>query len=132
MSLRNTLKILVVDDTSVSRGLLCNSLEDIGMRNVDFCVSGDVAFQRVSREGFHIVISDHHMPGMTGLDLLGNLRMQKSTANVGFILVSGSMNQEILGRAQKLGLNNFLSKLYKKKVLIFQKVLLNSEIHLLD
>ena len=50
------------------------------------------------------------MPGMTGLDLLGNLRMQKSTANVGFILVSGSMNQEILGRAQKLGLNNFLSK----------------------
>jgi two-component system chemotaxis response regulator CheY len=78
--------------------------------NVDACSAGDVALDKATRQGFHIVISDHHMPGMTGLELLARLRSQKSTARIGFILISGSMNKAVLGDAQKWGLNNFLPK----------------------
>jgi two-component system, chemotaxis family, chemotaxis protein CheY len=110
MSLRETVKILVADDTSVSRGLICNALYDIGFTNVDVCNSGDAAFVKATREGFHLVISDQNMPGMSGLELLANLRSQKNTARIGFILISGAMNRETLVAAQKWGLNNFLTK----------------------
>ncbi|SHJ25714.1 two-component system, chemotaxis family, response regulator CheY [Palleronia salina] len=110
MSLREQLKVLVVDDTSVSRGLICNALEEIGIKNVDSCNAGDVALERATRQGFHIVISDYNMPGMDGLQLLEKLRLQKATSRIGFILISGSMKPSILAEAKKLGLNNFLSK----------------------
>ncbi|SFS57548.1 two-component system, chemotaxis family, response regulator CheY [Sulfitobacter marinus] len=110
MSLRETVKVLVADDTSVSRGLICNALYEIGITNVDVCNSGDAAFVKATREGFHLIISDQNMPGMSGLELLANLRSQKTTSRIGFILISGSMTREILAAAQKWGLNNFLTK----------------------
>lgn len=110
MSLCNSLKVLVVDDTSVSRGLICMSLDEIGIKNVDFCNSGTQAFDIATRHGVHIVISDQNMPGMTGIELLEKLRLQKATQRIGFILISGSMNQGLLDDARKWGLNNFMSK----------------------
>ena len=110
MSLRDNRKILVVDDTSVSRGLICMSLDEIGVKNYDSCKSGIEAYDIAVRQGAHIVISDQNMPGMTGVQLLEKLRMQKSTSRIGFILISGSMDQPLLDAANKWGLNNFLPK----------------------
>ena len=110
MSMLDSLQVLVVDDTTVSRGLLCQSLEEIGIRHVDFCRTGDEALAIVNRRGVHLVISDQNMPGLTGTQLLEKLRMQKSTAKIGFILVSGSITQQVLSDAQKWGANNILSK----------------------
>lgn len=110
MSLRNNLKVLVVDDTSVSRGLICMSLDEIGIKNYEACKSGQEAYDIAVRKGMHIVISDQNMPGMSGVQLLENLRMQKSTSRIGFILISGSMDQQLLDAANKWGLNNFLPK----------------------
>ncbi|PZX11352.1 two-component system chemotaxis response regulator CheY [Palleronia aestuarii] len=110
MSLKNTLKVLVVDDTSVSRGLVCMSLEEIGLKNVDFCSSGEKAFDIATRQGVHIILCDQNMPGMSGIQLLEKLRMQRATSRVGFILISGSLSKPLLDEARKWGLNNFLAK----------------------
>ena len=110
MSLRNSLHVLVVDDTSVSRGLICMALDEIGISNVHISKSGEEAYEFATRQGAHIVISDNHMPGMSGIQLLEKLRQQKTTARIGFILISGSMTQDLLTSAQKFGLNNFLPK----------------------
>lgn len=110
MSLQKTLQVLVVDDTSVSRGLICMSLEEIGIKNVDICKSGDEAYDHAVRRGAHLIISDQNMPGMTGIQLLERLRTHKATARVGFILISGSMTQALLDDARRWGLNNFLTK----------------------
>ncbi|WP_165351996.1 response regulator [Salipiger sp. IMCC34102] len=110
MSIKTSLKLLVVDDTSVSRGLVCMSLDEIGFKNVDFCSSGEQAFDIATRQGVHIILCDQNMPGMSGLDLLKKLRMQKSTSRVGFILISGSLTKPLLEEARKWELNNFMPK----------------------
>lgn len=110
MSLKSTLKVLVVDDTSVSRSLICMALDEIGIKNVLICDSAPKAFDMAALQGAHLVISDFNMPGMSGIELLEKLRMNKSTSRIGFILISGSMTKEILASAQKFGLNNFLTK----------------------
>lgn len=110
MSLLQRIKIMVVDDMSVSRGLITQALEEIGFANIDFDKSGSSAFPRISANPVHLVISDYNMPGMNGLDFLEHLRMNSSTRGVGFILVTGSPTQEMLQRGQSLGLNNLVKK----------------------
>lgn len=110
MSLAKQIKVMVVDDMSVSRALLVQSLEDIGIVNIDWQKSGDAAFPRLAASPVHLVISDYNMPGINGLDLLENLRLNQSTRNIAFVLVTGSPSQEMLARGQRLGLNNVVKK----------------------
>jgi len=58
----------------------------------------------------HLVLSDYNMPGMDGLELLRELRQNRSTARVGFILVTGNPTPEIVTKGKALGLNNVIKK----------------------
>lgn len=110
MSLKGKLKVMVVDDMSVSRGLLFQALEEIGMKNVLSSKSGEEALEALIRSPAHLVISDYNMPGMSGLDLLEKLRRNSITAKMGFMLVTGTPTPEVLERGRKLGLNNLVRK----------------------
>lgn len=110
MALKDVLKVMIVDDMSVSRGLMTQSLEEIGIKNIDFQISGADALNRLAVNPAHLIISDYNMPGMSGLDLLEKVRMNKATQKVGFILITGSPSQELLDRGIKLGLNNLIKK----------------------
>lgn len=110
MALRDSIKVMVVDDMGVSRALLTQSIEEMGIQKVTHEKSGDIAFPKLAANPVHLVISDYNMPGMNGLDLLENLRRNQTTRSIGFILVTGTPNQDMLVRAQKLGLNNLIKK----------------------
>ena len=110
MALKDILKVMIVDDMSVSSGLLTQGLEEIGIKNIDFQKSGQDALNRLAVNPAHLVISDYNMPGMSGLDLLESLRSNKMTQQIGFILITGSPSQELLERGVKLGLNNLIKK----------------------
>lgn len=117
MSLKESLKIMIVDDMAVSRGLLTQSLEEIGLKQVDHDKSAESALPRLAANPVHLVISDFNMPGMNGLDLLEKLRANKSTQRIGFILVTGTPTKEILDRGVKLGLNNLVRKPFTTQTL---------------
>lgn len=110
MSLKEQLKIMVVDDTSVSRGLVTRSLDNIGIRHVSQSEHPKKALAMLEASPVHIVLSDFNMPDMDGLDLLLALRKNQKTAKVGFIMMSGSLNQMIVDLGKRLGMNNFLNK----------------------
>ncbi|WGH80139.1 response regulator [Jannaschia ovalis] len=110
MSLKDQLSVVVVDDMSVSRGLILNALEQIGIGHVAALADGPTAFDHIARKGCHLVISDQNMPGMSGVELLAKLRQHAPTARVGFILISGTMTRELIETGRQFGLNNFLAK----------------------
>lgn len=110
MSLKDILHVMVVDDMSVSRGLLTQALDAMGITNVDYCTDGNSAFQRLAVKPVHLVISDYNMPGADGLALLAGLRNYKTTANIGFILVTGTTDPAVIAKGNELGMNNFLKK----------------------
>lgn len=110
MTLKQSLKVMIVDDMSVSRGLLIQSVEEIGIESIDSEKSADLALPKLAASPVHLVISDYNMPGMDGLDFLESLRMNRSTQRIGFILVTGSPSQDMIGRGQRLGLNNLIQK----------------------
>ncbi len=110
MSLKDSLRVMVVDDMSVSRALISQSLEEIGIKNFITESDSQAAYAKLAASPVHLVISDMNMPGLSGLDLLAALRQNKTTQRIGFILITGSPTPEVMKRGQELGLNNLIRK----------------------
>ncbi|MDF1728641.1 MAG: response regulator [Sulfitobacter sp.] len=110
MALRDQIRIMVVDDMSTSRGLITQALDSFGVRDVATAESGQTALQALSARPAHLVISDYNMPGMDGLQLLHYLRSSPQTKGVGFVLITGRAEQQIVDHGRKLGMNNYLKK----------------------
>lgn len=110
MPLRDVIRVMVVDDTSVSRALIVQALEAMRVRNIEHARDGQSALRALVGRPAHLVLSDHNMPGMSGLDLLKALRTTPSTAKIGFILITGRPDRDLIAQGQKLGMNNFIAK----------------------
>lgn len=110
MGLKESLRIMVVDDMATSRGLITQALDDIGIKNYITENDGRKAFERMASNPVHLVLSDYNMPGLDGLGLLKAVRTTGATQKVGFILVTGRPTPEIVAEAKKLGLNNMIKK----------------------
>ena len=110
MSLARNLDVLVVDDTTVSRALLTNNLQELGFTRLRVENDGKEALHTLMMKPAHLVVSDYNMPGVNGLELLRALREFPATRGCGFILVTGRMDATLLEEGRKWGLNNYLTK----------------------
>ena len=110
MSLKDSLRMMVVDDMTISRSLIEQALDEIGIKFVTTERDPKAALGKLVAQPVHLVLSDMNMPGMSGLDLLQALRQNRSTQRIGFILITGTPSQDILRRGQELGANNFIKK----------------------
>ena len=66
MSLRDQLKVMVVDDMATSRGLITDALDSFGIKNVRSANDATIALTEIGCHSVHLVISDLNMPGMDG------------------------------------------------------------------
>ncbi len=117
MALRDQIRILVVDDKSTSRGLITQALDRVGIGNVSTASDGMSALESIGQSPVHLVVSDYNMPGMDGLELLKVLRQGPKTAGVGFLLITGKADKEIIDRGKSLKMNNFIAKPFQPEQL---------------
>lgn len=110
MSLKDQIQILVVDDMSTSRALIVQALELMGIANIHHAASGADAIGLLAAKPVHLVLSDYNMPGMDGIELLRALRGNAKTKGIGFILITGKADKEIVDSGKALGMNNFIKK----------------------
>lgn len=110
MALRKDLNILVVDDMTVSRQLLMQMLEVIGISTVRIASDAIEAMKTLAEAPADLVIADLHMPGTDGVQLLQDLRTNRRFSRIGFILTSGDETNERIDEAWRMGMNRFLSK----------------------
>jgi len=110
MALRDQIRMMVVDDMSTSRGLITQALDGFGIRNIATAENGREALRALAVKPAHLVISDYNMPEMDGLQLLQHLRGTLQTKGMGFVLITGRAEQQIIDHGKKLGMNNYLKK----------------------
>ena len=110
MSLKDSLRVMVVDDMSTSRGIITTCLDEIGISNYATENDGQAALRKIVANPVHLVLSDYNMPGMDGLGLLKALRETRNTQRIGFVLVAGKPTPEMVAMGQRLGLNNMIKK----------------------
>jgi DNA-binding response OmpR family regulator len=102
-------RVLVVDDDLASRILVAIVLEKGGYAPTAVPTVSR-ALERIESEGTDVVVTDLIMPGRGGLDLLESLREHAWHTPV--IVMTGSDDEELAGRALELGAEIVLGKLY--------------------
>ena len=109
-------KVLVVDDDSESRGLICEVLESNGY-SVASVADGRAARDILEKDGdFRVVIADLRMPIENGLDLIRNLREKNNQHE--FILMSSFMSAAERKSAERLGVRTLLDKPFRLSELL--------------
>jgi len=84
-------RVLVVDDNSTNRRVLCGQLELWGMEP-HATVGADEALKALERSGpFDLAILDYHMPGVDGMTLGHQIRHAGTTESLPMILLSSSL-----------------------------------------
>ncbi len=100
-------KILIVDDEEGLRRLLVRVLTKEGYR-AEAVASGPEALRRIAGESFDLVITDIQMPGMTGLELLAELKSFDPALPVVVITAYGTVESAV--QALRAGAYDYLTK----------------------
>lgn len=80
--------VLVVDDSLVMAKILGGLLAQIGVTDVETAVGVGEALARLQRRDFGLVISDWHMPPLTGADLVRAMRERPDLAGIPVVLAT--------------------------------------------
>lgn len=99
--------ILVVDDEDFIREIICRKLNGSGFE-CDSAPSAEDALARIAQNDYDCVLSDIHMPGMSGVDLLRQIKLQSQDLAV--ILITGAPDIDAALEAMRLGAYDHLSK----------------------
>jgi DNA-binding response OmpR family regulator len=108
-STNSMIKILVVEDEPIFRGLLGSVLESSGY-HVEFANDGLQALEILVKDHrrFDLVITDIQMPRMSGLELAKELMAQSEP--VPMIAMTGFGDMELVVHLLRLGVEDFLEK----------------------
>jgi CheY-like chemotaxis protein len=88
------IRVLVVDDDNDVRKSLIEYLISFGFSDYREAVGGDTALRILKEEHIDLVISDWEMPGMTGMELLQNMRQMDKYRHTPFIIVTSPVSKE--------------------------------------
>lgn len=108
MTAKALLHILIVDDEDSFRLSLEMALKLSNSFVVQSCDSGDTAVEIMKQEHFDVVILDHRMPGMSGLEVLQWMNEQKLAIPVIMITAAGS--ETVAVEALKHGVYDYIRK----------------------
>jgi DNA-binding NtrC family response regulator len=108
-------KILVVDDEKPQRDILQLILGEEG-HNVTTAASGQQALQLAERQHFDLVLTDLKMPGMDGLQLLGELVGRDPSTCVIMMTAHGSIDSA--KEAIRQGAYDYLEKPLERDALL--------------
>lgn len=90
------LEIAVIDDDESFRVALVESLSSLGY-GADGYASAEDYIRTIEDKSFHCVVTDIHMPGMSGLDLMKSLAARHSTTPV--ILITARLDKNLETKA---------------------------------
>ncbi len=103
-------QILLVDDDSSLRGTLRICLEMSGYQCVE-AKDGDEARVWLEEEHpVHLIVTDHHMPKMSGLEFVKGVRSQSKTRALPIIFYSGQLTDKLKDQAIEAGVSAVLEK----------------------
>jgi two-component system response regulator FlrC len=99
--------ILVVDDEPAMRLLLSSVLKDEG-HDVTAAASGEEALQLIARRHYHLLLTDLKMPGISGLDLLEQVKRDDPGTAVIILTAFGTVEGAVA--AMRMGAVHYLLK----------------------
>lgn len=102
-------RLLVVDDEEVNRDVLSRRLRRAGYE-VECANDGPEALAKVREKSYDMLLVDIMMPGMTGMEVLKEIRAKFSASELPVIIVSALNESNQIVEALALGANDYVTK----------------------
>ncbi|MDD5505775.1 MAG: response regulator [Candidatus Omnitrophica bacterium] len=101
-------KVLVVDDETPVRDLLNDLLRREGC-NVSICGTGEEALELFKKDTFDVVLLDIKLPGISGLEVLKNIR--ETNKGLPVIMITGfGYNEDLICKSKEFGCSGYIGK----------------------
>jgi DNA-binding NtrC family response regulator len=108
-------RLLVVDDDRAMREMLTSLFKERGLA-VEDAVSAGAALARAAEHDFDVVLSDVRMPGLSGVELVGQLRKLRPGTPVVLMTAFGSIDSAV--EAMRTGAFDYLTKPFEPDAVI--------------
>jgi len=108
-------QLLVVDDDRAMREMLVALFKERGLF-VEDASTADAALARAAEQDFDVVLSDVRMPGLSGVELVGQLRRLRPSTPVVLMTAFGSIDSAV--EAMRGGAFDYLTKPFEPDAVI--------------
>jgi len=106
---QNQHNLLIVDDNDINRQLMSMQFKRAGY-NVVVAQSGYQALDFIEATSFDLVLLDIMMPGISGLEVLEEIRKHHTLISLPVIMVTADDLEQSILKALQLGANDYLTK----------------------
>jgi two-component system, chemotaxis family, chemotaxis protein CheY len=104
------LKILVVDDSSTTRGLITSAVEFIDGLEIFESKNGFEALKLLPHHHFNLIITDINMPDINGLELVSFIKKNQSYKHIPLIIITTEGSERDKEKGLSLGADEYLVK----------------------
>ncbi len=110
------MKCLVVDDSSLTRRILVNSLKQMGFETVLEAADAEAAITQCTAD-LALIMTDWNMPGMSGVDLVRKIRQDPALVHIPVLLVTARHIKDDMSEATRAGVSGFVVKPFTPDIL---------------
>ena len=103
--------ILAIDDSATMRALLQATLAQAGY-DVTVAADGDAGLDVASATSFDLVLTDQHMPGKSGLEVIAALRAGAVYADTPILVLTTEDGEAFKASARDAGATGWLSLIH--------------------
>lgn len=107
-------KILIIEDEEFLRDILRRYLENEGY-SVSEAESGEIGLEKFYSENFSLILLDIMLPGIQGWEVCKQIR---NVSKIPIIMLTARTEEEDEIRGLKLGVEDYIGKPFKPKILI--------------
>ncbi len=113
------LKVLLVDDSGLSRKVQAKVLREVGVDEIVEAKNGLDALRQLQELDYQVglVVTDWNMPGMDGLALIDELRKSAKGRHLPVIVISSEGEDDRIAQAFARGASSYVTKPFKKEIL---------------
>ncbi|MBT5923293.1 MAG: adenylate/guanylate cyclase domain-containing response regulator [Cellvibrionales bacterium] len=113
--------ILILDDEPANRELLSRHIQQLGLETFA-CATADEAYEVLRNNDIDLILLDLIMPGVSGHQVLADLKASQLWRAIPVIIISGMSDQDEVIKCIQAGADDYLQK-------PFNKVLLQARLH---
>ena len=104
------MRVLIVDDSRSSLAMIASIVKDAVTAQIDTCQHPFEAIKRTEAEQYDLVLVDHIMPEMDGVEVTTALRAMERYRLVPIIMVTSDIDKKTRLKAFRAGATDFVNK----------------------
>jgi two-component system chemotaxis response regulator CheY len=107
---REEFKVLLIDDSDMSRRHIRHLLENMGLENISEAENGAIGLKMVNQNFYDLIVTDYYMPEMDGEELIERIRSNSPQSSVPILMVSSETDESRLAGVKQAGVSAICDK----------------------